>query len=50
MKSWVERWQKLKPVHPVTLEPTTEGEAFDLVIHALSGLERLGYMLLERRR
>ena len=49
MRSLVERWQKLRPVHPVTLEPTAEREALDLVIHALTGLESLGYVLLERR-
>lgn len=47
MKSLVERWQKLRPVHPVTLEPTAEGEALDLLIQALTGLESLGYVLLE---
>lgn len=49
MRSLVERWQKLRPVHPVTLEPTEEEEALDLVIQALTGLESLGYVLLERR-
>jgi len=49
MRSLVQRWQKLRPVHPVTLEPTTEGEALDLLRQALTGLERLSYVLLERR-
>lgn len=49
MKSLVERWQKLRPIHPVTLEPTTEGEALDLVRDALTGLETFGYVFLERR-
>lgn len=47
IQSLVERWQKLRPVHPVTLEPTTEEEALDLLIQALTGLESLGYVLLE---
>ena len=48
MKSLVERWQQLRSVHPVTLEPTTEVEAWELVISALATLESLGYVLLER--
>lgn len=47
MKSLVERWQQLRSVHPVTLEPTTEAEAWELVISALAKLESLGYVLLE---
>ena len=49
MKSLVERWQKLRSVHPVTLEPTAEEEALDLLRHALTGLESFGYVLLELR-
>jgi len=45
----VERWQKLRPVHPVTLEATTEAEAFKIMISTLSGLESSGYVLLERQ-
>jgi ubiquinone/menaquinone biosynthesis C-methylase UbiE len=44
----VERWQKLRPMHPVTLEPTAESEAFEIVRQALTGLEANGYVLLER--
>ena len=47
MPSLVELWQKLRSVHPVTLEPTAESEAFDLVRQALMRLESLGYVLLE---
>jgi len=49
MRLLVERWQKLRPLHPVTLEPTAAGEALELVRQALTGLESLGYVLLERR-
>ncbi len=49
MRSLVERWQKLRPVHPVTLELTTEAEALEVVSQALTTLERLGYVLLECR-
>lgn len=47
--SLLNRWQKLRPVHPVTLEPTTESEAFEIVSSTLTGLESSGYVLLERQ-
>jgi ubiquinone/menaquinone biosynthesis C-methylase UbiE len=47
--SLMERWQKLQPVHPVTLEPTAESDAFNVVSSALTALERFGYVLLERQ-
>ena len=47
MKALVERWQKLRPVHPVTLEPQSEQEALELVQPALAQLENLGYVLVE---
>ncbi|NET04641.1 MAG: class I SAM-dependent methyltransferase [Symploca sp. SIO2B6] len=46
ISSLVERWQKLRPVNPVTLEPTSEQEALALVKQALTGLEDYGYLLL----
>lgn len=49
MPSLVKRWQKLRPVHPVTLEPTAELEAFEIVTSTLMGLESSGYVLLERQ-
>ncbi len=48
MSSLVERWQKLCPVHPVSLKPTTQEEAFEVVKQALLKLEAIGYVLLER--
>jgi len=48
MSSLVERWQKLRPRHPVNLEPTTQSEAFAIVSSTLTGLEPSGYVLLER--
>ncbi len=48
MMSLVERWKKLRPLHPVTLEPTEEGDAFELVKQLLTRLEGFGYVLLER--
>lgn len=47
MPTLVERWQQIRPVHPVTLEPTDPTEAFELVQHLLTTLEELGYVLLE---
>ena len=47
--SLMERWQKLRPVHPVTLEPTAQSEAFQVVASTLMGLESAGYALLERQ-
>ena len=49
VKSLVDRWLKLRPMHPVTLEPTVEEEALDFVIRALTLLESIGYVLVERR-
>jgi SAM-dependent methyltransferase len=49
LPSLVKRWQKLRPVDPVTLEPMTQSEAFDIVRYALMGLESSGYVLLERQ-
>lgn len=42
-----ERWKQVRPVNPVTLEPTDEEEAFYLVQQMLTRLESLGYVLLE---
>jgi SAM-dependent methyltransferase len=49
MPSLVKRWQTLCPMHPITLVPTTESEAFDIVRYTLMGLESSGYILLERQ-
>jgi 2-polyprenyl-3-methyl-5-hydroxy-6-metoxy-1,4-benzoquinol methylase len=48
MSSLVERWRKLRPVNPVSLKPTTQEEAFEVVKQALMKLEEIGYVLLER--
>lgn len=49
MPSLVERWQKLHPVHPVSLEQTTEEDAFEIIRQALTGLEDVGYVLVEHQ-
>ncbi len=48
MTSLVERWKQVRPLNPVTLEPTDENQAFYLVQQLLSMLESLGYVMLER--
>lgn len=45
--SLVNRWQQLHPVHPVTLEPTTDTEAAQNLQKVLAQLEELGIILLE---
>jgi hypothetical protein len=44
----VELWKKVRPVHPVTLEPTDTEEAFHLVQQLLMRLESCGYVLLSK--
>ena len=48
--SLVERWLKVKPLNPVTLEPITEMDALIEVKHLLSKLEVFLYILLETPR
>lgn len=48
MRSLLARWQKFRPVHPVTLEPADETQALDLLKQQFTKLENLGYLLLER--
>jgi ubiquinone/menaquinone biosynthesis C-methylase UbiE len=48
MMSLVERWQKLRPIDPVTLESADSEAAFDIVKNLLISLERFGYIMLER--
>jgi ubiquinone/menaquinone biosynthesis C-methylase UbiE len=48
MMSLVELWKKVRPVHPVTLEPTDTEEAFHLVQQLLMKLESCGYVLLSK--
>jgi 2-polyprenyl-3-methyl-5-hydroxy-6-metoxy-1,4-benzoquinol methylase len=49
MPTLVARWLQLRPVNPITLEPTTQQEALEVVRDALAGLEEWGYVLLERQ-
>ncbi|MEG4280324.1 methyltransferase domain-containing protein [Microcoleus sp. MON1_C1] len=43
-----ERWLKLRPIHPVTLEPASHETAFEEVKELLKMLEAFIYVLLER--
>ena len=43
-----DRWQKLRPIHPVTLEPVSSETAFEEVKELLKMLEAFIYVLLER--
>ena len=45
--SLVERWKQVRPLNPVTLEPTDEKQTFYLVQQLLLMLESLGYVMLE---
>jgi len=46
--SLVERWLKIKPLHPVTLEPMSEQAAFAEIQELLTTLEAFLYVLLQR--
>lgn len=48
MMSLVEFGKKVRPVHPITLEPTVAQEIFQRLQHLLKKLESFGYVLLER--
>ncbi|OCQ92480.1 SAM-dependent methyltransferase [Oscillatoriales cyanobacterium USR001] len=48
MQSLVERWLKLTPLHPVTLESVSEATAFEQVKELLTRLESFLYVLLEK--
>lgn len=45
--SLVERWLKIRPLHPITLEPVSEKIAFDEIKELLNTLEAFLYVLLE---
>ncbi|WP_413164402.1 class I SAM-dependent methyltransferase [Capilliphycus salinus ALCB114379] len=46
--SLVERWQKIRTVDPITLEPVSQQTAFEQVKELLSDLDPFLYVLLER--
>ncbi|MGC9505973.1 class I SAM-dependent methyltransferase [Baaleninema sp.] len=49
MSELVAFWQKTRPLNPITLEATTQTEAFDAVRDLLVTLEDLGFVMLEMR-
>jgi ubiquinone/menaquinone biosynthesis C-methylase UbiE len=46
MVTLVQRWLQIRPLNPVTLEPTSQEAAFNLVKQLLLPLEELGYVML----
>jgi ubiquinone/menaquinone biosynthesis C-methylase UbiE len=42
-----DRWMKIRPVNPITLEPTSPGQVFATVRSALIKLEAAGYVMVE---
>lgn len=44
----VQRWQKLYPIHPVTLHPIELQDAWQIISQAIVGLVESGYLLLEK--
>ena len=47
LNNLVERWQKIKPVDPVTLNPIEPQVAFQQVKQQLINLEQTGFVLVE---
>jgi 2-polyprenyl-3-methyl-5-hydroxy-6-metoxy-1,4-benzoquinol methylase len=47
MTSLVERWKQVRPLNPVTLEPTDGSQAFYMLQQLFLQLESLGYVMLE---
>ncbi len=47
MMSLVERWKQVRPLNPVTLEPTDESQAFYMLQQLFLQIESLGYVMLE---
>ncbi len=46
--SLVEHWKKVRPVHPISLEPTNTDEVLHTIQKLLTRLESLGYVMLEQ--
>jgi hypothetical protein len=49
IEALVKSWQRLKPIHPITLEPIAWELAFQQIIQFLIGLETNLYVLIEQR-
>jgi 2-polyprenyl-3-methyl-5-hydroxy-6-metoxy-1,4-benzoquinol methylase len=47
VRAIAQHWQKLRPLNLVTLQPTSDREAFEIVTQNLTRLEQQGYILLE---
>ncbi|MBW4599570.1 MAG: class I SAM-dependent methyltransferase [Calothrix sp. FI2-JRJ7] len=48
MNTLVERWRQLRPVDPVTLKTTEYKDVFEALQRFITGLESLGYVMVER--
>ena len=44
-----ERWKQLRPIDPITLQPTSDDYAFQLIQQTMVSLENLDYIMLERQ-
>lgn len=49
MAALVDRLMQVRPVHPITLEPTDRQDAFALIKQLLIQLEEFGYILVETK-
>ncbi len=49
MTSLVERWKQIRPLDPLTLQPTEDEQAFYLIRQLLSNLEASGHIMLEQQ-
>ncbi|AFY56296.1 methylase involved in ubiquinone/menaquinone biosynthesis [Rivularia sp. PCC 7116] len=47
MMALVERWKQVRPLNPVTLEPTDVSQVFYMLQQLFSRLESFGYVMLE---
>ncbi|MBE9213949.1 class I SAM-dependent methyltransferase [Plectonema cf. radiosum LEGE 06105] len=50
MTNLAERWKQVRPLDPVTLEPTDQSQAFYMLQQLFLRLESLGYVMLEGKR
>lgn len=48
-ESLSERWLKLRPLNPISLEPSNREEVRSLLAGQMQSLEQLGYVLLDRQ-
>ncbi len=49
LKCLIEYWKRVRPLDPVTLQPTDDKQAFKMVQQMMLRLEGLGYVMLEHK-